>query len=495
MAKYLITVLLFVAILAGALLYIGDDAMLTLSTTGATWPIAFPDLEMSWQAVIFLGTFFMVGTIALWSILLWIWRLPRRLKSGVGMRKRNRAIDAMEEALIAGAEGDMDRARKASARVRDLAGSTDLGHIISATAAEACGDQDEAIVHYTAMLGSPKTRPTAQRGLAQAKLATGDLPGAVEAAREAFDQNVQARWAFDTLFKALVADYRWTEARDVLEKGRAAKHLSGDVFSRRRAVLLTAEADYWMDCGQHDKAMELSQAALKDASDFAPAVSIAAYQLARTGGQKKAANLLEKAWKSAPHPAISIAYFDLYPGESDGTRNKRLERFISSDPEEREARLLMISHHLRSNRPVDALSMLSQILDEEEPTARLCLLAAEAERALGNPTDAGMWTERAATAPHERDWSDLDPEGPGFAYESQDWRRLVFSFGDTGELVHPRAERQDAIRRPTPEAKPEPLRLAAPEDDGAETDNDPDDDLARRFDDLMDGQPGEKPSD
>ncbi|MGJ8559873.1 MAG: heme biosynthesis protein HemY [Litorimonas sp.] len=490
MAKYIITFLLFVAILAGAMLYIGDDAMLTLSSSGTTWPIAFPDLEMSWQAVIFLGTLLMVGTITLWSVLLWIWRLPRRLKSGVGMRRRNRAIDAMEEALIAGAEGDMDRARKASARVRDLAGSTDLGHIISATAAEACGDQDEAIVHYSAMLDSPKTRPTAQRGLAQAKLAKGDLPGAVEAAREAFDQNVQARWAFDTLFKALVADYRWTEARDVLEKGRAAKHLSGDIFNRRRAVLLTAEADFWLDNGQHDKALELSQAALKDASDFAPAVAIAAYELARTGGQKKAASLLEKAWKTAPHPAISIAYFDLYPGESDATRTKRLERFIASDPDDREARLLMISHHLRSGRPVDALSLLSQILDEEEPTARLCLLASEAERALGNPTDAGMWTERAATAPHERDWSDLDPEGPGFAYESQDWRRLVFSFGDTGELVHPRAERQDAIRRPIPEAKSEPLRLAAPEegDDGEE----PNSDLARRFDDLMDGQPEDK---
>jgi len=493
MTKYIITFLLFVAILAGALLYIGDDAMLMISSSGSKWPIAFPDVEMSWQAVIFLGTLFMIGTITLWSVLLWIWRLPRRLKSGVGMRKRNRAIDAMEEALIAGAEGDMDRARKASARVRHLAGSTDLGHIISATAAEACGDQEEAIVHYSAMLDSEKTRPTAQRGLAQAKLATGDLPGAVQAAREAFNQNVQARWAFDTLFKALVADFRWTEARDVLEKGRAAKHLASGVFNRRRAVLLTAEADYWMDLGQHDKSLELSQSALKDASDFAPAAAIAAYELARTGGQKKAAALLEKAWKSAPHPALSIAYFDLYPGESEATREKRLERFIAADPDGREARLLMISHHLRAGRPVDALSLLSQIHDEETPTARLCLLFAEAERALGNPADARLWTERAATSPHERDWSDLDPEGPGFAYESQDWRRLVFSFGDTGELLHPRAERQDAIRRPISQADAVPLRLAAPEP-GADTDEAPEDadgDLARRFDDLMDGHQAE----
>ncbi|WP_298917718.1 heme biosynthesis HemY N-terminal domain-containing protein [uncultured Algimonas sp.] len=478
MTKYIITLLLFLALLAGVLLYIGDDALLTISSTGTKWPIAFPDLEMSWQAAIVMGTVLMIGTITLWSVLLWIWRLPRRLKSGVGMRRRNRAIDAMEEALIAGAEGDSERARKASAKVRDLAGSSDLGRIISATAAEASGDYDEAVEHYEAMLDSPKTRPTGQRGLAQAKLATGDLPGAVEAAREAFDQNVQARWAFETLFKALVADFRWTEAREVLEKGRAAGHMDVGMFARRRAVLLSAEADYWMDHGQHDKALELSQAALKDAPDFAPAAAIAAYELTTMGAQKKAADLLERTWKATPHPALSIAYFELYPGESVSTQGARLERFIAHDPNAREARLLMVSHHLGAGRPVEALSILTELIEEEEPTTRLCLLAAEAERALDNRMDAQMWTERATTAPTERDWSDLDPEGPGFGYEAQDWRRLVFSFGDTGELVHPRAERRGAIRRPTPEAKPDLPRLAAPEEDDA--------DLARRFDDLLD---------
>jgi HemY protein len=99
--------------------------------------------------------------------------------------------------------------------------------------------------------------------------------------------------------------------------------------------------------------------------------------------------------------------------------------------------------------------------------------------------DAQMWTERATTAPHELDWSDLDPEGPGFGYEPQDWRRLVFSYGDSGELVHPRAERQAAIRRPTPEREPEPLRLEAP----APVEDAPDADLARRFDELLDVEP------
>ena len=482
MTKYLIAILVFIAVLAGLLLWVGDDATLLLTSTATAGPFAHPPIELTWQAVILMGAAAVLGIIALWSVLLWLWRLPRRLKSGVGMRKRNRAIDAMEEALIAGAEGDMDRARKASAQVRKLAGSTDLGHIISATAAEACGDTEEAAVHYEAMLSSPKTRPTGQRGIAQTKLATGDLPGAVDAAKEAFEANPRARWAFDTLFKALVADFRWTEARDVLEKGRAAKHMSGDVYRRRKAVLLAAEADYWMDNGQHDKALDMAQAALKDAPDFAPAAAIAAHELLRQGGQKRAAKLLEEAWAKAPHPALSTAYLDLYPGESNATRSRRIERFAALAADHREAKLLLVQDRLRAGQPVEALSALSPLLDAGTPTARLCLLAAEAERALGNDMDARLWTERAATAPHELDWSDLDPDGPGFDYTAQDWRRLVFSFGDTGELEHPRAERQQGVRRPTPEPVIARQDAKTPVVETADEEGD----LAERLDQLLD---------
>ena len=44
------------------------------------------------------------------------------------------------------------------------------------------------------------------------------------------------------------------------------------------------------------------------------------------------------------------------------------------------------------------------------PSARLCTLAAKTETILKNQQDARVWIERAATAPAEADWSDLDPE-------------------------------------------------------------------------------------
>ena len=59
------------------------------------------------------------------------------------------------------------------------------------------------------------------------------------------------------------------------------------------------------------------------------------------------------------------------------------------------------------------------------------------------PDEARAWTMRAAGAPQEPDWSDLDPEGHAFAYGVRDWARLVSTYAETGEMVHPRFERGD----------------------------------------------------
>jgi len=210
-------------------------------------------------------TAFTVGLIAIWSFIGWLWRLPKRVKSGVGLRRRNQALDAMEEALIAGAEGDASKARKKAEKARNLIGSEDLGRMVSAQAAEACGDSEEAIAQYKAMLGSERTLATGQRGLAQQLLSAGDLPGAIEHASRAYGENKNARWAFDILFQAQVTDHQWGEALETLETGEKRKHIDKDVSRRRRAVLLTAEADRLNDSGtkgRHEKSQSIDRESL-----------------------------------------------------------------------------------------------------------------------------------------------------------------------------------------------------------------------------------------
>jgi len=448
MMKYIIATLVIIAVLAGVLLYVGDDVSLSISSSAQTGPLAFSPLELTWQIAILIGMFLLFCIIGLWSLLGWFWRLPGRVKSGVGLRRRNQALDAMEDALVAGAQGDMSKSRKKAERARALIGSEDLGRIISAQAAEASGDTEEAQVQYTAMLNSDKTRATGQRGLAQNMLEAGNLTAAIEQSQAAYAENKHARWAFQTLFKAQVADFQWLEALDTLSQGEGRKHIEKDQVRRRRAVLLTAEADRLHDDGQVQQSLELASKAAQASPKFSPATALAAKQYVATGAGKKAANLIEKAWAQAPHPALSLAYLDLLSGETAKSRAKRINGLVKNNPTHRESILLLAEEALRQNDGVKALSLLTPLL-KDNPSARLCVLAAQKERILKNPKDAAVWMQRAATAPREADWSDLDPSGDSFDYSPQDWRRLVFSYGDTGELIHPRAERQDPSRLPS----------------------------------------------
>ena len=502
MTKYVIAILFAFAILAGLLLYIGDDPKLVLSSSASSGPLAFNRVELTWQAVILLGTALLGLVIGIWSFVGWLWRLPSRLKSGVGLRRRNQALDALEDALIAGADGDVTKARKKAEKARQLINSPDLGRMVSAQAAEACGDSEEAIAQYTAMLESDKTLATGQRGLAHQLLAKGDLTGAMNHASRAYSDNKNARWAFDTLFQAQVSDHQWEAALETLDLGEKRKHIDRDIARRRRAVLRTAHADVLSDSGQSNKALDIAVSAAQDAPAFSPATALAAKLLGQKDGTKKALQLIEKSWAKAPHPALSLAYRDLLPQETPKARNKQLRHLYKANPKHRETLILQITEALKAGDAVSAWSSLAPLLKTDTPSARLCSLAAKTEASLNNAHDSRIWLERAATAPSEPDWSDLDPKGEAFDYSDQDWRRLVFSYGMNGELIHPRYEKGAARRTPlaglggsaaTDEAQKDGKDEVVEQTSHPDTDIQPaetqtldKDDLAGRLDSLLD---------
>ena len=500
MTKYVITILAFLAALAGLLLWVGDNIMLSISSSATSGFFSFTPVELSWQFAIIASVFGVLGLIGLWSLFLWVWRLPRRVKSGVGLRRRNRALDAMEDALLAGAEGDVKKSRKKAEVARNLIGSTELGRVISALSAEAAGDSDVAVEHYQAMLENDKTRATGQRGLAQNMLATGDLPGAIEQSREAYTNNPDARWAFDTLFKAEVANYQWLDAVETLETGEGHKHVEKRIARRRRAVLHTAEADRLHDAEQFGEALELAVKANALAPEFAPATALAVKLYKLQGDPKAASKLIEKSWSQSAHPALALSFLDLLEGSDNKTRDKRLAALVKQAPDHRETKILLAEDHLRRDDAVQAWAVLRPLLREEAtPSTRLCVLAAQSEDRLNNPTDARLWLQRAATAPREADWSDLDPSGESFDYSPQDWRRMVFSFGDTGELIHPRFDSCAPLRLPGVAdiaAAAEPVEeIVAVEEEIVQPVIQPDDpgtppvegnDLADRLDSLLD---------
>lgn len=438
MAKRLILPLILTLMIIAGLLYVGSQRWVQISIL-ATEPSLSPDqgLAMSLQSAILFACLAVVAVIVLWSLVVWLWRLPSRMKSGFGRKRETNGLDAIEEALVAGEIGDGIRARRRAHKAHELLSRPALTGLISAKTAEAAGSEDEAKTHYTALLDDPKTELAGLRGLARLATNAGNPIKAIEWAQTAFEKTKAPEWTFDALFDAQVKSNDWAGAVETLATAEKRKHVDKDVAKRQRAVLLAARAAN-EEKDDVEIAADTAVKAAESSGEFAPATALAAHLLSQTDQVKKATSLIERAWSKAPHPALAIAYRDMFAAEPANVMAKKVKALAKQNPNHRESAILKAEQALSENDGTAALAALGELLRSENPSARLCILAAAAEEKLDHPVDAHAWQLRAASAPIEADWSDLDPDGPGFNYTDMDWRELVTSFGKTGELIHPR---------------------------------------------------------
>ena len=143
---------------------------------------------------------------------------------------------------------------------------------------------------------------------------------------------------------------------------------------------------------------------------------------------------------------------------------ERLKALVATHPTHRESRILSAELAMDEANWVEAIRLLA-LLIEENPTARLCLLMERALKGYGDKDEAQRWGRMAASASREADWSDIDPKGNAFDFAQRDWSRLVYAFGDVGDLVHPRYEsygRELEAGRVLAIAGPEEEKVAPP---------------------------------
>jgi len=415
-------------------------------------------LETTAGAALFVLLALGVAMAAFWRGVGWMLNLPGRLRDSAARARQARGHDALEKALIAAASGEGIEARKQAQSAGRLLDRPAISRILTARAAEADGLLGEAEAQYRLLLEAPGTEVVGRRGLAAAAYERGDLASATEHARAAFEARPASRWAFETLFEAQVRQAKWGEAAATLKAGEAERHVAPDNAQRRRAVLLTAQAQAAGREGHSERACRLAETASRLSPGFAPAAALAAKLLTETDAPRKAGKLIEDAWRAAPHPALALAWRDLRPDEPNPDRADRLEKLAALNPDHRESRIQRAEAALLRDQTGAARDILKPLIERGEPSARLCGLMAQIAQKSGEIEQARAWIDRAAHAPGEADWSDLDPDGPAFDYRDEDWMRMVFSYGDAAKLIHPRHERyeREIERAPPLAALPAP---------------------------------------
>ena len=413
-----------------------------ISTDQGTVEITWFGTEITTSALFGLLVLVLAVAVALplLRLLMFLMDAPGRLGKVSQRAKVRRGQEALALGLIAAEAGEFEEARRHADKAEDLIDEPRLALLLQARAAEVSGDTAGAERAYAGMLQNEDTEVLGRKGLMAAALKRGDRVAARAHAEAALKVSKTATWPFQYAFDLAVQQGDWENAIETLDAGDKRKQIEDKVAKRRRAVLMSAQSQKLERERRPDRAAEMAQKAFRMAPAFAPAGAMAARLLVGEGKPERAAAILEEAWENGPHPALAHAYRDLAPGESREARAERMRAFAERRRDSRETKIILAELAMERGDWGGAQAALEDAY-RENPSSRICILFAQVARGRGDENAARTWLAQAAAAPREADWSDLDPEGPAFLYDDNDWARLVYAFGDGGMLIHPRMER------------------------------------------------------
>lgn len=429
-------------------------ALLAVAAYGAVWIADHPGtVTVVWNgyeigtslAIALTGV--LVAAIILgliWAIVTGVIGLPASISRSTRERRRNKGLASLSRGMIAVGSGDPLAARRHAGDAERLLGSQPLTLLLKAQAAQISGDRDAAEQAFKRMADDPETRVLGLRGLFVEARRREDEGAARAYAAEAARLAPSVTWANEAVLEAQCADGEWSAATETVERRASLGLMDKHAARRQRAVLLTAAAQRH-EAGEPETATEQALKAVKLAPDLVPAAVIAGRLLARRNDLRKAAKVIEAAWKATPHPELGKVYLNLRTGDSARDRLARAETLAKLSSWDPESRLVIAQAASEAKDFARAREVLAPLVDDR-PTARVCRMMARIEAA-EHGADSGRsreWLARAARAPR-------DPAWVADGVVSERWAP-----------VSPVTGRLDAFVWKTP-----PEILAGPEDDDA----------------------------
>jgi HemY protein len=339
----------------------------------------------------------------LWAAVTTLMRLPSRLTFASRARRRARGYQAVSRGMVAVGAGDPIAARRYAGEAERLLGHEPLTLLLKAQAAQVSGNRSAAEAAFRQMMDENETRVLGLRGLFVEARRRGDAPAAREYASEAVRLAPAAAWASDAILEARCAERDWRGALDSIERRASLGLLDKATAKRHRAVLLAADA---LDRSERDPegALRSGLDAVRLAPDLVPAAALVGRMLSHKGDLRRAAKVIETAWRSLPHPDLAEVYLNLRPGDSALDRLKRAQTLMKSSNGAPEGRLAVARAALEAREFVRARDALEPLLAERS-TMRVCLLMSDLEQAEHGSTGRGReWLARATRAPRDPAW-------------------------------------------------------------------------------------------
>jgi HemY protein len=394
----LIGFLLAVAIIAAGLGWLADNpGELTLQ-----WQGYYAEVSLFTAVVILAAT--AVVVLVLWSLVRHAWNSPAAVGGLLAKRRQKLGLDALSSGMIALGAGDRAAAVRSSVQARRSLPNEPLTHLLRAQAAQLSGDRATARRIFEAMLAAPDTEQLGLRGLYLEAQREGETEAARHFAERAVGLNPKLGWAVDALFDLQCRASDWTGALETLAVARKNGHVERPKADRRRAVLLTAQAQSAEE-NDPERALNLALEAHKLAPDLVPAAAIAGRLLASRGNTPRAAKILQRTWSRSPHPDLATAYAYARIGDSPRDRLDRVKQLAALSPNSPEAPIAEAIAAIEAHQ-YDAARQALEPLLSGRLTQRVATLMARIEgEQHGDKGRVREWLARAVNAPRDPAWT------------------------------------------------------------------------------------------
>lgn len=393
-----------------ALVFIG---LLAIAAFGAVWLADRPgSVVVVWggyeaQTTVAVAAIAATATAlflsVLWTAVRYVLQMPGRFRFASRARRRAKGYAAVSRGMVAVGAGDPAAARRHAGEAERLLGGEPLTLLLKAQAAQIAGDRSGAEAAFKNMVEDPETRVLGLRGLFVEARRRGDAAAARAYATEAARLAPAVGWANEAVLEGQSADGDWRGALAMIERRASLGLVDKAVARRHRAVLLTADAMARRDQDE-EGALSAVLEAVKLAPDLVPAAVLAGQILARSGELRRAAKVVEGAWKLQPHPDLAATYINLRSGDSALDRLTRAETLTRLSSWDSESRLALAGAALEAREFGRARDTLQPLL-EDHPTVRAALLMADIEQAEhGSTGQVREWLARAARSPRDPVW-------------------------------------------------------------------------------------------
>jgi HemY protein len=388
--------------------------VIVAAAAGLAWLADRPgELLINWQgreikttvfhAIVILAI--LIGlSILIWSIARSIWQSPASIGNFFNRRREKRGLEALSSGMIAIGAGDKALATRYAIQARKSLPNEPMTHLLRAQAARLAGDQTTARRIFEAMLSSPDTEQLGLRGLFLEAEKEAEPEAAKQFAERALKLNPKLAWPVDALMGIQCKQHDWVGALETLAIAKKNGHIEKTSADRRRAVLLTAQAQA---CEESDpeRSMNLALEAHGLAADLIPAAAIAGRLLAARGSTPKAVKVIAKTWKKAPHPDLAIAYAYARLGDSPKDRLDRVSKLAAMAPNMIESPIALANAAIEARDFDAARKALEPLTADNRLTQRVCTLMARVEGETGNAGGVREWLARAVNAPRDPAWT------------------------------------------------------------------------------------------